>query len=253
MASLVAIAIERTRAVENVGKAEASRENEKLRSAILDSVAHEFRTPLTGIKASVTSLLSGSFDGSQQTELLTIINEESDRLNHLVEEATQMARLESHQVELDRKPHPIKEAIDRALESGKKLLANHPVTVNADANLPPVAFDMELIVNVLLQFLENAAKYSETEAPIRISAENKDDQIEVSVADRGPGIEEFEQSLIFDKFYRGKDNRYSVQGTGMGLAIARAVVEAHGGKVGVTSQVGQGSVFWFALPLHPTG
>ena len=79
------------------------------------------------------------------------------------------------------------------------------------------------------------------------------DQIEVSVADRGPGIEEFEQALIFDKFYRGKDNRYSVQGTGMGLAIARAVVEAHGGKVGVTSQVGQGSVFWFSLPLRAAG
>jgi two-component system sensor histidine kinase KdpD len=253
MATLVAIAIERTRAVENVGKAEASRENEKLRSAILDSIAHEFRTPLTGIKASVTSLLAGGFDGAQQTELLTIINEESDRLNHLVEEATQMARLESHQVELDRQPHKISEAIDRAIESGKKMLTGHAVTVNADANLPPVAFDMELIVNVLLQFLENASKYSPPGAPIRISAENKGEQLEISVADRGPGIEEFEQSLIFDKFYRGKDNRYSVQGTGMGLAIARAVVEAHGGKVGVTSQVGQGSVFWFSLPLTVAG
>jgi two-component system sensor histidine kinase KdpD len=121
--------------------------------------------------------------------------------------------------------------------------------VSADGNLPPVAFDMELIVNVLLQFLENAAKYSPLEAPIRVSAENSGNQVEVSVADRGPGIEEFEQALIFDKFYRGKDNRYSVQGTGMGLAIARAVVEAHGGKVGVTSQIGQGSVFWFSLPL----
>jgi two-component system sensor histidine kinase KdpD len=253
LATLVAIAIERTRAVENVGKAEASRENEKLRSAILDSIAHEFRTPLTGIKASVTSLLAGGFDRAQQTELLTIINEEADRLNHLVEEATQMARLESHQVELDRRPHQIREAIDRALEAGKKLLAAHPVSVSADANLAPVAFDMELLVNVLLQFLENAAKYSAPDAPIQISVETDGAQMVVSVADRGPGIEEFEQSLIFDKFYRGKDNRYSVQGTGMGLAIARAVVEAHGGKVGVTSQVGQGSVFWFSLPLRAAG
>jgi two-component system sensor histidine kinase KdpD len=253
LATLVAIAIERTRAVENVGKAEASRENEKLRSAILDSIAHEFRTPLTGIKASVTSLLAGGFDRAQQTELLTIINEEADRLNHLVEEATQMARLESHQVELDRRPHQIREAIDRALEAGKKVLAAHPVSVSADANLPPVAFDMELLVNVLLQFLENAAKYSAPDAPIQISVETDGAQMVVSVADRGPGIEEFEQSLIFDKFYRGKDNRYSVQGTGMGLAIARAVVEAHGGKVGVTSQVGQGSVFWFSLPLRAAG
>src|ERR1700690_1667366 len=253
LATLVAIAIERTRAVENVGKAEASRENEKLPSAILDSIAHEFRTPLTGIKASVTSLLSGGFDGAQQTEFLTIINEEADRLNHLVEEATQMARLESHQVELDLQPHPIRQAIDRALEAGRKLLAAHPVTVNAAATLPLVAFDMELIVNVVLQFLENAAKYSAPDAPIKVSAEVIANQLEVSVADRGPGIEEFEQGLIFDKFYRGKDNRYSVQGTGMGLAIARAVVEAHSGKVGVTSQVGQGSVFWFLLPLRPPG
>jgi two-component system, OmpR family, sensor histidine kinase KdpD len=250
LATLVGIAIERTRAIENLGKAEASRENEKLRSAILDSVAHEFRTPLTAIKASVTSLLSGGLDSGQQNELLTVINEESDRLNHLVEEATQMARLESNQVELDRKPHKISEAIEHALEDGKKSLGGHPVEVNAGDNLPLASFDLELIVNVLLQLLENAAKYSPPGAPIRISVESTSSQLVVSVADRGPGIDEFEQGLIFDKFYRGKDNRYSVQGTGMGLAIVKAVVEAHGGAVGVTSQVGQGSVFWFSLPLQ---
>jgi len=132
-------------------------------------------------------------------------------VNHLVEEATQMARLESHQVELDLEPHRIREAIDRALHSGKKLLLAHPVTVSADGSLPLVRFDMELIVNVLLQFLENAAKYSAPGAPVRILAESNGKQIEVSIADRGPGIEEYEQALIFDKFYRGKDNRYSVQ------------------------------------------
>jgi two-component system sensor histidine kinase KdpD len=253
MATLVGIAIERTRAIENLGKAEASRENEKLRSAILDSVAHEFRTPLTAIKASVTSLLSGGLDGGQQNELLTVINEESDRLNHLVEEATQMARLESNQVELDRKPHKIREAIERAIEDAQKTLAGHPIEVNAGDNLPLVSFDLELIVNVLLQLIENAAKYSPLGAPIRISVESNTLQLVVSVADRGPGIDEFEQALIFDKFYRGKDNRYSVQGTGMGLAIVKAVVEAHGGAVGLTSQVGQGSVFWFSLPLQARG
>jgi two-component system sensor histidine kinase KdpD len=250
MATLIGIAIERTRAIENLGKAEASRENEKLRSAILDSVAHEFRTPLTAIKASVTSLLSGGLDGGQQNELLTVINEESDRLNHLVEEATQMARLESNQVELDRKPHKVREAIERALEDAKKTLAGHSIEVNAGDNLPLVSFDLELIVNVLLQLIENAAKYSPPGAPIKVSVESNTSQLVVSVADRGPGIDEFEQALIFDKFYRGKDNRYSVQGTGMGLAIVKAVVEAHGGTVGLTSQVGQGSVFWFSLPLH---
>jgi two-component system sensor histidine kinase KdpD len=248
LSTLVAIAIERTRAVENVGKAEVARENEKLRSAILDSVAHEFRTPLTAIKASVTSLLSGGLDGPQQNELLTVINEESDRMNHLVEEATQMARLESKQVELSRRPHLIGQAIDRALESAKRV-NGHPVKFDIAADLPLVEFDMDLILNVLQQLLENAAKYSPPESPIHISVENRGSEMVVSVADHGPGIDELEQALIFDKFYRGKDNRYSVQGTGMGLAIAKAVVEAHGGTIGVTSQLGQGSVFTFTLPI----
>src|SRR5205823_11880334 len=125
LSTLVAIAIERSQAIENVGKAEAARENEKLRSAILDSIAHDFRTPLTAIKASATTLLSGGLGVGQQHDLLTVINEESDRLNHLVEEATQLARLESKQVELDRTPHEIREAIDGALSSASKLVGNH--------------------------------------------------------------------------------------------------------------------------------
>jgi two-component system, OmpR family, sensor histidine kinase KdpD len=249
LSTLVAITIERTRAIENVGKAEAARENEKLRSAILDSIAHEFRTPLTAIKASVTSLLSGGFAISQENELLTVIDEESDRMNHLVEEATQLARLEAKQVELDLSVHDIGAAIDKALESVEKALAGHKVELARTGELPPAIFDLELITNVVYQLLENAAKYSPPDAPIQVSSENTESEIVVSVADHGPGIDDLEQSLIFDKFYRGKDNRYSVQGTGMGLAIAKAVVEAHGGTIRVTSQLGHGSVFSFTLPL----
>jgi two-component system, OmpR family, sensor histidine kinase KdpD len=249
LSTLVAIAIERTRAIENVGKAEATRENEKLRSAILDSVAHEFRTPLTAIKASATSLIAGGLNEVQQNELFAVINEESDRMDHLVEEATQMARLESRQVELEIVSHDIRDAIDVALRTAAKSVVGHSVKVNSADDLPLVEFDMDLIVNVLRQLLENAAKYSPRESTIQISVEKTDSQVMVSVADRGPGIDEFEQALIFDKFYRGKDNRYLIQGTGMGLAIAKAVVEAHGGTIGVTSQLGQGSVFSFTLPL----
>ena len=251
LSTLVAIAIERTNAIENVGKAEAAREHDKLRSAILDSIAHEFRTPLTAIKASVTSLLGGGLDASHQTELLTVIDEESDRMDHLVEEATQMARLEAKQVKLDRRPHPMREAIERALDVAKKSIGAHPIKLDDDGNAPPVEMDIELIVNVLVQFIENAAKYSPPESPIHISTEKSDKGILVSVADRGPGIDDLEQALIFDKFYRGKDSRYSVQGTGMGLAIAKAVVEAHGGTIGVMSQLGQGSVFSFTVPVTP--
>jgi two-component system sensor histidine kinase KdpD len=249
LSTLVAIAIERTRAIENVGKAEATRENEKLRSAILDSVAHEFRTPLTAIKASATSLIAGGLDELQQNELFAVIDEESDRMDHLVEEATQMARLESKQVELEILPHDIRDTIQSALRTAAKSVAGRSVKVSNSDDLPLVDFDMELIVNVLRQLLENAAKYSPRESPIQVSVEKTPSQMIVSVADRGPGIDELEQALIFDKFYRGKDNRYLIQGTGMGLAIAKAVIEAHGGTIGVTSQLGQGSVFTFTLPL----
>ena len=250
LGTLIAIAIERTGAVESLSRAEASRESEKLRSAILDSVTHEFRTPLTAIKASVTTMLADeNLDPSLRHDLLSVINEEADRLNHLVGEAAEMAQLDANQVELHRQPHPISEAIARAMEESKQRLANHPVELRVPENLPLLSIDLERITSVLIQLLENAAKYSSTGSPIRITAEKNEDKITVSIADRGPGIDDFEQALIFDKFYRGKNERYRVQGTGLGLAIAKAVVDAHGGTIGVTSQVGNGSVFHFTLPV----
>ena len=251
LGSLIAIAIERTAAVEKLSKAEASREGEKLRSAILDSVTHEFRTPLTAIKASATSLLSdANLDSAQQQELITVINEETDRLNHLVGEAAEMAQLDANQVELQREPHHIREAIDRALEEARQFVANHTIEIDIADDLPLVSFDLDRIKDVLCQLLENAGKYSPPGSSIRITAETSDHTLSVSVADHGPGIDDFEQSLIFDKFYRGKNERYRIQGTGMGLAIAKAVVEAHGGSIDVTSQLGNGSVFSFVLPVE---
>jgi two-component system sensor histidine kinase KdpD len=97
--------------------------------------------------------------------------------------------------------------------------------------------------------LENAAKYSPEDTPITVSAEPRGRMVEISVADRGPGIDDLEQSLVFEKFYRGRDQRYRVQGTGMGLSISKAIVEAHGGTIGLTSQIGSGSVFHFTLPV----
>jgi two-component system sensor histidine kinase KdpD len=254
LGTLIAIAIERTGAVEKLSKAEASRESEKLRSAILDSVTHEFRTPLTAIKASVTSLLSpASLDSGQRQELLTVINEETDRLNHLVGEAAEMAQLDANQVELHREPHEIGEAIERAVEEAKQWLANRQVATSVPADLPLVSIDFDRITAVLVQLLENAGKYSAAGSPIQITAENNGGKVTVSVGDRGPGIDDFEQALIFDKFYRGKNERYRVQGTGMGLAIAKAVVEAHGGTIGITSQLGNGSVFYFSVPRAVLG
>jgi two-component system sensor histidine kinase KdpD len=250
MSSLIAIAIERAGAIEKLGRTEAARESEQLRSALLDSVTHEFRTPLTAIKASATSLLSNpTLDAAQRLELLTVINEESDRLNRLVGEAAEMAQLDANQFELQLQAQPIQQAIKDALEKAKPTLGRHPVDVRLPSDLPSVRMDESRIAEVITQLLENAAKYSPPESPIHITGEVRSGMVMTSVADRGPGIDDFEQSLIFEKFYRGRDQRLQVQGTGMGLAIAKAIVEAHGGKIGVTSQPGRGSVFYFTLPV----
>lgn len=249
LGSLVAIAIERARVVKELGKAEASRQSENLRAALLDSITHELRTPLTGIKAAASSLLSEfSLDELQRRDLLTVINEETDRLDRLVGEATEMAQFDAQGVELHLEPAAIDEVIETAVQQSRALLGQHPIDIRVSPSIPKVQLDSARIVEVLKHFLENAAKYSAQELPITISAEVQDGKLITSVSDRGPGIDDFEQTLIFDKFYRGRDLRYRVQGTGMGLSIAKAIVEAHNGTIGVTSQLGQGSVFSFTLP-----
>jgi len=248
--SLVAIAIERARAVEQLGQTEAERQGERLKSALLDSVTHDFRTPLTSMKAAVTSLLaSGETDAAQRQELLSIINEECDRLNHLVEEAAEMARLEAGEIELHFAPTSVEEIVQEALAQMKSSLAGRAVHVKLSPDLPRVQADPERTKDILVNLIDNANLYSRKEEPITVSAESTGDYVTISVADRGPGIDDFEQGMIFDKFYRGKDQRYLVRGTGMGLPIAKAIVAAHRGTISVTSQLGHGSVFSFTLPI----
>ena len=248
--SLIAISIERAGAVETLARSEATRESEKLRSALLDSVTHEFRTPLTAIKLSVTTLLSPDpVSAEAKQELLTIINEETDRLNRLVGEAAEMAQLDAQQVELRREPHAVQEMLQAALERSKQALTGREIKLQVPEDLPQVRVDLERIAEVLVQLLENAAKYSPPASPIVITAEHTRSMVTISVADRGPGIDDMEQALVFEKFYRGRDQRYRVQGTGMGLAIAKAIVEAHGGMIGLTSQLESGSVFHFTVPV----
>jgi two-component system, OmpR family, sensor histidine kinase KdpD len=254
ISSLVAIAIERARAIEQIGETEAERQGERLKSALLDSIAHDFRTPLTAIKAAATDLLaSNSPETPQRHELLTIINEECDRLNHLVEEAAEMAKLEAGEIQLHLQPVAVSELIDAALQQLKKSLGDRPIVFNIGDNLPPVRADLDRTKDILIQLIDNAHLYSPKDQPISISAELTGDAVTFSVADRGLGIDSFEQSLVFDKFYRGRDQRYQVRGTGMGLPIAKAIVTAHGGTISVTSQLGSGSVFSFTLPVAKTG
>jgi two-component system, OmpR family, sensor histidine kinase KdpD len=250
LGSLAGLAIERARALEALSKNRAEQEHERLRTALLDSVTHEFRTPLTSIKASISTLLSGAaLDESGKRELMTVIDEETDRLNRLVGEAAEMAQLDAGMFKLDLQPHSIRDALDPALQDAKASIENHPVEIVAAEGLPKVRMDAQRIREVLMHLLENAGKYSDPGVPIKVTIEVQADHLVTSVADRGPGIDSFEQSLIFEKFYRGQNQRYTAPGTGMGLAIAKVIVEAHGGTIGVVSQLGSGSVFSFTLPL----
>jgi two-component system sensor histidine kinase KdpD len=249
VSSLVAIAIERARAIEQLSETEAERQGERLKSALLDSIAHDFRTPLTSIKAAVTDLLGSQTQTKQQQELLTIVNEECDRLNHLVEEAAEMAKLEGGEFELHFEAVPVATLVETSLQHLKKALGERQLIINLADDLPRVRADLDRAKDILVQLIDNANLYSPKDKPITISAEQTGDFVTLSVADSGPGIDSFEQGLIFDKFYRGRDQRYLVRGTGMGLPIAKAIVTAHGGSINVTSQLGHGSVFSFTLPM----
>jgi len=250
LGTLIAVAMERARTIEQLGQTEAAREGERLRTALLDSVTHDLRTPLTSIKASVTNLLTNpSLKDAQKRELLTIIDEESDRLNRLVGEAAEMSHLDAGEVELRLDSYPLSRVIDAALKKCKTPLAQRTVNIHVPENLPNVRVDLDRAKEVLVHLIENANQYSPSDQPITVSAEANGNFVTTSVADRGAGIDDPEQGLIFEKFYRGKDQRYNVQGTGMGLPIAKAIVEAHGGTISLTSQRGHGSVFSFTLPV----
>ena len=245
---LVSIALDRAQALEDLAKGEANKESERLRTLILDSITHELRTPLTSIKGAASALLSTEqISEENRRELLTIVDEESDRLNRLVGQAVEMAQIEAQEVHMNFAPVAIEDLVLQAQESCASVLMTHQVTVELPV-LPKVSADAEMIGKVLHNLLENAAKYSKPDSPIFLSAEQKDGYVLTSVADRGLGIDPAEQGLIFDRLYRSRAQSVTIQGTGMGLSISRAIVESHHGSLTVVSQPGQGSVFSFSLP-----
>jgi two-component system sensor histidine kinase KdpD len=244
---LISISMDRSQAVESIARNEAARESERLRTLILDSITHELRTPLTSIKGAASALLDGHIKPEEGHELLTIIDEESDRLNRLVSEAVEMAQLDAQQVQMHFGPVAIRGIIDAARESYSWVEEQHELRIDVPDNLR-VRADGSMMEKVVSNLLENAAKYSKQGSPITISAEETNDKVLLSIADQGAGIEPSEQALIFERFYRGRSQALGTSGTGMGLAISRAIVDAHGGSIGVTSQPGRGSVFTLTMP-----
>jgi len=255
LVDLVAITIEKARALEDAGRAESARQSEVFKSALLDSLAHDIRTPLTSIKAAVTSLLAHTPESRSQGEgeLLSIINDAADRLNQLAAEVIAMARIEAGKIHLDKHPVAVEVLISGALAELAPVRRGRTVTVNIEPALPDAEADAELAQQVVKQFIENALKYSPEDSPIAVTAELKSGKIVIGVTDQGPGIEENERSLIFEKFFRGRRHRFSTKGTGMGLAIAKGIAEAHGERIWVEGEPGQGAAFYFSLAASPGG
>lgn len=246
---LISVSLDRANALEQVARGEATKESERLRTLIIDSITHELRTPLTSIKGAASVLLGSEIRSEDdRRELLTIIDEESDRINKLVSQAVEMAQLDARQVHMKFESVDVESVIREAQEDCSWILEEHPVEVRLEQKVDVVA-DAQMLKKVVSNLLENAAKYSEAGSPIVITTTIAGGVLTVSVADRGIGIDPNEQGLIFDRFYRVPVHNQKIAGTGMGLSISKAIVESHGGRMQVVSRPGEGAVFSFTLPL----
>ncbi|OFW29331.1 MAG: hypothetical protein A3J28_00935 [Acidobacteria bacterium RIFCSPLOWO2_12_FULL_60_22] len=252
--NLVEIGLERVRAQEAATRAEAARHSQEFKSTLLDALAHEFKTPLTSIKAATSAILcNGVTQPEQQRELLTVMDQEASRLSALVTEAIHLARIEAGKILLHREPHPVDGLIRRVLMQMEIPLEGRPIRLAVAGTVPPVAVDAELLELALKQLIDNAAKYSPPDSPISIQAGLTGDAVVISVRNEGAGIPEEERSKIFDRFYRGQDARHQVAGSGMGLAIAQEIIQAHGGELRVESSPGQGAEFIAVVPFARQG
>jgi two-component system, OmpR family, sensor histidine kinase KdpD len=252
--NLVAIALERVRMEESANRADAARQSEEFKSTLLDAIAHEFKTPLTSIKAASTSMLSDSPALSPQfRELAAIIDEETDRMNQLVTEAVRMSQIDAGKIRLERESLDVAQLLARVVEQFESQAAGRSLRLNPSANLPRVSADAELLTLALRQLLDNALKYSPPGSPIDVVADLEGDRVVVRVHDRGPGIPERDRERIFDKFYRRGAVRDRVPGTGLGLYIAREILRTHGGDLWIESEPGEGSEFCAGLPLPKEG
>ena len=258
----IALAIDRFSLQQQAIHAEALRESDQLKNALLGSVTHDLRTPLAAIQASVGSLLEAgvSWTETERREFLETIESSSDRLSRLVNNLLDLSRLEAGVAEPEKQWYPIENVIatvlDRLELTGRT--AGYHIDIEVPNNLPVVPFDHAQIEQVLTNLIENALKYSPAGSTIQIKAETLETpahEVEVRVTDQGIGIAAHELKAIFDKFYRVQQvrlpwaNNRPPSGTGLGLAICAGIIQAHGGRIWAESQPGKGSTFIFTLPI----
>jgi two-component system sensor histidine kinase KdpD len=248
-ADQLAQALERAQLAEEAQRAQVQAESERLRSSLLSSVSHDLRTPLAAITGAASSLLEGNdaLAATTRQDLLETIREEAERLNRLVHNLLDMTRLESGALQLKKEWHPLEEVVGAALGRLEKQLRDRPLITRFPADLPLVPIDGVLLEQLLINLLDNAAKYTPPKSSIEIGAWASNGSVTVEVADRGPGLAPGDEQRVFDKFYRG--GGAGSRGVGLGLAICRGIAEAHGGRIWAERRDAGGVAFRFTIPL----
>ncbi|HEV2952445.1 MAG TPA: ATP-binding protein, partial [Actinomycetota bacterium] len=247
-------ALDRARLDARARSAQLDAETNQLRAAMFSSVTHDLRTPLASIKAGVTSLLDVSVrhDPAQERELLTTILEETDRLNRLVGNLLDLARIRAGALTPNRQPAAMDEIVEIVLARMRPRLAGHTVTTEFPTTLPDVSVDPVQLDQVLTNLLENAGRHAPEGTQIHVSVSWMDDMVQVRIGDEGPGIPPEERDRVFEAFYRGSSTP-ETPGSGLGLAIAQAVVVAHGGRIWIDEAAGGGCVVAFEIPGEEPG
>jgi len=246
-----AVAMERVQLAQAAQAADTQVASEKLRNILLSSISHDFRTPLASIIGATSTLLdkaSAALDEERRRSLLRAVLDEARRLHRLVDNLLDLTRLTSGPVQLKRQPVAIDELTGAVLHRLHDALAGREVVLDVAADLPLVSCDEVMIEQVLFNLVENAQKHTPAGTPIRISARAFPAVIEIAVADRGPGLPPGEEQRVFEKFHRAREEP-AQSGFGLGLAICKTIVEAHGGEIGARNLAGGGAEFRFSLPL----
>jgi two-component system sensor histidine kinase KdpD len=252
-ANLVAIGLERSRAQDLAHEVEATRRSERLRTTLIDAMAHEFKTPLTSIRAATTALLSNpDQQPPNAARMLKIADEEASHLEVLIDNALDMADLDSDNIAVDLELSNLSDAIREVISSMKAEIGERPLEFTCDEKLPPTPFDRRLVKLAIKQILDNAVKYSPSGTPIEIRADRQDGTVAVEITDHGKGISAQEQIRIFERFYRSPSVRDHIPGSGLGLSIAHRILQAHGGDLTVRSRPGE-TTFSLVLPIEPHG
>jgi K+-sensing histidine kinase KdpD len=238
------------KATQEAQRAELQVRSEQVRNAVLSSISHDLRTPLAVVAGAASSLRDDTMDDSLRRELADTIVQEAERLNHLVQNVLDMTRLEGGALQVRRQWHVLEEVIGNALSRTDRLLAERRITTSLPAELCLIPLDNVLIEQVLVNLLENAARYTPPGTGIDVSARLHASELELEVADRGPGIAEAEANLVFDKFYRSPSHLADSRGAGLGLTICRGIVAAHGGRICVKPREGGGAKFLLTIPIE---